>query len=68
MKFFKYTILAIGFLSLIASIFNIAYTQSFSNHTEGIYAGIILIGVSIYLKTIINLIKNWRGILESNEQ
>ena len=64
MRFFKYTLLLIGLLGLIASIYNMNHTQSFDHHSKGLVSALSLIVVSVYLKTILI---SFKKILNSGE-
>lgn len=50
MRLFRYTLLTMGFSGVVASLYNMLHTQTLTDHTSGILAGLFLIGVSLFLK------------------
>ena len=54
MKVLKYVFLVIGLLGLIASIYNITQTDSFTKHTVRIFSAILRIAISMNLEKLTN--------------
>ena len=60
MKLLKYTLLIIGILGLIASIYNCFYEESISNQFRGFLSSFLLIFASLNFDKLISGIKNYK--------
>lgn len=57
MIYFKYLLIAMGFLGLFASIYNMVSTDSFTEHTAGFLSSFFLFVFGIYFGRIWEFIK-----------